>query len=292
MLQPLTDDAIRNHLTGKQTVGIYPLLPDDTCWFLALDFDKKSWLADAAAFVATCKRFQVPSAVERSRSGNGAHVWIFFDRPVSAADARRLGCALLTRTMENRHEIGLDSYDRLFPNQDIMPKGGFGNLIALPLQKRPREQGNSVFLDELFQPHPDQWRFLESVQRMPIDQLARITYAIAPDGNPIGVHLHLPDEDEGEAPWLWRPSRQRKERQITGLLPPNVRIVVSNLIYIEKEGLPSGMVDRLVRIAAFQNPNFTNLNRCGSRPTVSRGSYPAVKSSPSTLVFQEGAWKR
>jgi hypothetical protein len=188
MLQPLTDDAIRNHLTGKQTVGIYPLLPDDTCWFLAVDFDKKSWLADAAAFVATCKRFKVPSAVERSRSGNGAHVWIFFDRPVSAADARRLGCSLLTRTMENRHEIGLDSYDRLFPNQDIMPKGGFGNLIELPLQKRPREQGNSVFLDELFQPHPDQWRFLESVQRMPIDQLARTTYAIAPEGNPIGVH--------------------------------------------------------------------------------------------------------
>jgi superfamily II DNA or RNA helicase len=256
ILQPLTDDAIRNHLTGKQTVGIYPLLPDDTCWFLAVDFDKKSWLADAAAFVATCKRFQVPSAVERSRSGNGAHVWIFFDRPVSAADARRLGCSLLTRTMENRHEIGLDSYDRLFPNQDTMPKGGFGNLIALPLQKRPREQGNSVFLDELFQPHPEQWRFLESVQRMPIDQLARITCAIAPDGNPVGVHLHLPDEDEGEAPWLWRPSRQQKERQITGLLPPNVRVVASNLIYIEKEGLPSGMLDRLVRIAAFQNPEF------------------------------------
>lgn len=255
MLQPLTDDSIRNHLTGKQTVGIYPLLPDDTCWFLVVDFDKKSWLADAAAFAATCKRFKVPSAVERSRSGNGAHVWIFFDRPVSAADARRLGCSLLTRTMEIRHEIGLDSYDRLFPNQDTMPKGGFGNLIALPLQKGPRELGNSVFLDELFQPHPDQWRFLESVQRMPIDQLARITYAIAPDGNPVGVRLHLPD-DEGEAPWLWRPSRQRKERQITGLLPPNVRVVASNLIYIEKEGLPSGMVDRLVRIAAFQNPEF------------------------------------
>src|SRR2546428_10124160 len=107
--------------------------------------------------------------------------------------------------MENRHEIGLDSYDRLFPNQDTMPKGGFGNLIALPLQKRPRELDNSVFLDELFQPHPDQWRFLESVQRMPIDQLARITYAIAPDGNPIGVHLHLPDEDEGEAPMALAP---------------------------------------------------------------------------------------
>jgi len=256
MLQPLTDDTIRDHLTGKHTVGIYPLLPDDSCWFLAVDFDKKSWVADAAAFVSTCRRFQVPLAVERSRSGNGAHIWLFFDRRVSAADARRLGCALLTRTMEDRHEIGLDSYDRLFPNQDTLPKGGFGNLIALPLQKRPREQGNSVFLDEMFQPHPDQWKFLESVQKMPIDQVARITSAIAPQGNPIGVHLYLPDEDESEAPWLWRPSRKRKEKQIAGPLPPNVRVVVSNLIYIEQEGLPSGMVDRLIRIAAFQNPEF------------------------------------
>jgi superfamily II DNA or RNA helicase len=256
MLQPLTDDAIRNHLTGKQTIGVYPLLPDDTCWFLAVDFDKKSWVIDAAEFATTCRRFHVPFAVERSRSGNGAHVWIFFDCPVSATDARRLGCALLTRTMENRHEVGLDSYDRLFPNQDTMPRGGFGNLIALPLQKRPREQGNSVFLDELFQPYSDQWGFLESIQRLPIDQLAQIAYAMVPEGNPIGVHLHLPDEDEGEAPWLWRPSRKGKERQITGLLPPNVRVVVSNLIYIEKEGLPSAMVDRLIRIAAFQNPEF------------------------------------
>jgi superfamily II DNA or RNA helicase len=256
VLQPLTDDAIHDHLTGKHTVGIYPLLPDDTCWFLAVDFDKKFWIADTAAFVATCRRFQVPSAVERSRSGNGAHVWVFFDRPVSAADARRLGCALLTRTMENRHEIGLDSYDRLFPNQDTLPKGGFGNLIALPLQKRPREKGNSVFLDELFQPHSEQWRFLESVQRIPTDRLARIIHEIDPEGNPTGVHLHLPDENDSEAPWLRRPSRKQKERQVTGPLPPNVRVVLSNLLYIEKEGLPSAIVDRLIRIAAFQNPEF------------------------------------
>src|SRR5260370_16788865 len=121
MLQPLTDDAIRNHLTGKHTIGVYPLLPDDTCWFLAVDFDKKSWLIDAAAFAATCKRFQVPFAVERSRSGNGAHVWIFFDRPVSAADARRLGCSFLTRTIKNSHEIALHSSHRLFPHPHTTP---------------------------------------------------------------------------------------------------------------------------------------------------------------------------
>jgi hypothetical protein len=169
MLLPLTLDAIRKHLTGKQTIGIYPLLPDETCWFLAVDFDKKSWMADVAVFLETCRQFRVPAVVERSRSGNGAHVWMFFDRPVLAADARRLGCGLLTRTMETRHEIGLDSYDRLYPSQDTMPKGGFGNLIALPLQKGPREQGNSVFLNDLFEPYGDQWKFLESVQRIKTD---------------------------------------------------------------------------------------------------------------------------
>lgn len=131
-LQPLTDSAIRDHLTGKQTIGVYPLLPDETCWFLAVDFDKKSWMADAAAFASTCRRFQVPVSVERSRSGNGAHIWLFFNYPVLAANARQLGCALLTRTMESRHEIGLDSYDRLFPSQDTLPKGGFGNLALYP----------------------------------------------------------------------------------------------------------------------------------------------------------------
>jgi len=256
ILQPLTDEVIKNHLTGKQTVGIYPLLPDETCWFLAVDFDKKSWMADTTAFIATCRHFRVPAFVERSRSGNGAHVWMFFDRPVSSIDARRLGCALLTHTMERRHEVGLDSYDRLFPSQDTMPKGGFGNLIALPLQKRSRSQGNTVFLDEIFQPYADQWRFLESTERIPGSRLAKIIHEIAPGGNPVGVRLSLADHDGGEAPWDWSPSRKRTERPINGQMPSIVRLVVSNLVYIEKKDLLSAMVDRLVRVAAFQNLEF------------------------------------
>jgi hypothetical protein len=146
--RPLTDDVIHGHLIGEQTVGIYPLLQDETCWLLAVDFDKKAWQEDTIAFLAACSELRVPAALERSRSGKGGHVWIFFERAIPASTARKLGCAILTRTMESRHQLGLDSYDRLFPNQDTMPKGGFGNLIAIPLQKLPRANNNSILLME------------------------------------------------------------------------------------------------------------------------------------------------
>ncbi len=163
---PLTDQVIHDHLTGKLTAGVYPLLADETCWFLAADFDKATWQEDVRAFLHTCGEWQVPAVLERSRSGRGGHVWIFFEAPLPASLARKLGAAILTRTMERRHQLGLDSYDRFFPSQDTMPKGGFGNLIALPLQHMPRAHGNSVFLDADFNPHPDQWAFLAGVRRM------------------------------------------------------------------------------------------------------------------------------
>ena len=155
---PVTDDVIRWHLSGHDAdgqpfvAGVYPLLLDETCFFLAVDFDKAGWREDAAAFLDACRRLNLPAALERSRSGQGAHVWFFFEEAIPAALARRLGSHVLTETMEGRPDIGLDSYDRLFPNQDTMPQGGFGNLIALPLQKGPRKQGNSVFLDDAPRP--------------------------------------------------------------------------------------------------------------------------------------------
>ena len=156
---PIGDDIIRSHLTGKAgrnsadfTVGVYPMLPDETCWFLAADFDKKSWVQDITAFRDTARAKGVPVGIERSRSGNGAHAWVFFAEPVPAAEARRLGTLLLTATMDRYLDIGFDSYDRFFPSQDTMPAGGFGNLIALPLQNRPREKGNSAFLDDDLHP--------------------------------------------------------------------------------------------------------------------------------------------
>ncbi len=152
----VSDGEVARHLRGDQVMGVYPLLPDETCWFLAADFDKKTWQGDIAAFAESCKLHGVPVAIERSRSGNGAHAWFFFISPVPAIAARKLGCFLITDTMTRRHQLSMESYDRLFPNQDTMPKGGFGNLIALPLQREPRDAGNSVFVDAAFKPWPDQ----------------------------------------------------------------------------------------------------------------------------------------
>src|SRR6266478_5984396 len=186
---PLTDAVIENHLLGKETVGVYPLLQDETCWLLAADFDKATWEYDSLAFLETCQELKVPAALERSRSGKGGHVWIFFERALPAITARKLGCVLLTRTMERRHQVGLDSYDRFFPNQDTMPKGGFGNLIALPLQKMPRQSGNSVFIDSSCRPYADQWQFLAMIERMSAHAAEALVVQAQRAGDLIGVRI-------------------------------------------------------------------------------------------------------
>src|SRR5579859_2362277 len=253
---PVTDAIIEKHLLGKETVGVYPLLPDETCWFLAADFDKKTWEYDALTFLETCHELGVPAALERSRSGKGGHVWIFFERAVPAITARKLACVILTRTMERRHQLGLDSYDRFFPNQDTMPKGGFGNLIALPLQFAPRKAGNSVFIDSDFQPFPDQWEFLSTIQRIPAETAEVIVVEAQRKGDLIGVRISSAEGEDAEDPWTLPPSRKRKERPIEGPLPKTVQVVRANLLYVEKTDLPPAMLNRLLRLAAFQNPEF------------------------------------
>lgn len=253
---PLTDQVIHDHLTGKLTCGIYPLLIDETCWFLAADFDKATWRDDACAFLQTCAEWKVPAALERSRSGRGAHVWMFFEAPLPASLARKLGTAILTRTMERRHQLGLDSYDRFFPSQDTMPKGGFGNLIAMPLQNIPRKQDNSVFLDAGFNPYPDQWAFLSGIRRMCFVEVEHVVRIAEQSGDLVGVRRSVTDDESAEDPWTLPPSRKKKDEPISGPLPTKVRIVRSNLVYVAKDGLPSAMLNRLHRLAAFQNPEF------------------------------------
>jgi superfamily II DNA or RNA helicase/very-short-patch-repair endonuclease len=257
---PVADEVIRWHLSGRDdlgrdfVMGTYPMLLDETCWFLAADFDRESWHADVGAFMDTCRRLDVPAALEKSRSGNGAHVWFFFEEPIPAVLARKLGSFILTETMEHRPELGLDSYDRLFPNQDTLPKGGFGNLIALPLQKHSRSRGNTLFLDEQFTPYPDQWAFLASVQKMSRARVEALVREAESKGRITGVRLVIPDDDE-DAPWTMLPSR-RKDPPIPGPLPESIELVLADQIYIAKETLSAPLRNRLVRLAAFQNPEF------------------------------------
>ena len=181
----------------------------------------------------------LPAALERSRSGNGGHVWLFFAEAIPAALARRLGSHLLTETMERRPDIGLDSYDRFFPNQDTLPHGGFGNLIALPLQKGPRELGNSVFLDEQGNPHPDQWALLSQVRKIGRAAVEEIVRDAERRGRIVGVRMALPDEEDAE-PWTLSPSRRRKEPPIAGPLPKSLELVLGDQIYIAKERSAAG----------------------------------------------------
>ncbi len=254
---PVGDQVITDHLKGRHVMGVYPLLVDETCWFLAADFDKSLWKEDVTAFAETCRAAGVPVAIERSRSGNGAHAWFFFTAPVPANVARRMGCYLITETMNRRHELSMDSYDRFFPNQDTMPRGGFGNLIALPLQHEPRKQGNSVFVDERFAPHADQWAFLASVPRIEPSAAEAIAREATRTGQVVGVRFaEVVDDEEAAAPWTRLPSGRTPAKRITGPLPPLVKGVLAQRLFIEKAGLPSPMLNQLKRIAAFQNPEF------------------------------------
>jgi len=258
---PVTDDVIRWHLSGyddagqRFVAGVYPMLLDETCFFLAVDFDKSGWLEDSTAYIETCRGLSLSAALERSRSGRGGHVWLLFDEAVPAALARKVGSYILTETMERRPDIGFDSYDRFFPNQDTLPHGGFGNLIALPLQKHARGDGNSVFLDDQAVPYRDQWAFLSTVQRIGRAHLEGIARDADRRGRVLGVRL-APAEDDEPAPWAAPPSRRRKDPPIVGELPRTLELILGNEIYIANDGLVPGLRSRLLRVAAFQNPEF------------------------------------
>jgi superfamily II DNA or RNA helicase len=260
---PVSDQVIINHLAGSDNarnqstdfvIGVYPLMQDERCWFLAVDFDKASWQLDVGAFIVACKENNIPYSIEKSRSGKGAHVWLFFSYAVFAIDARKLGSYLLTQAMDKHPELGFESYDRLFPNQDTLPKGGFGNLIALPLQKKPRELGNSVFVDDNFVPYLDQWAYLSTIKRITLIELNQLVEKAEQQNRILGVKLPI-DEEDGE-PWKMSPSRKIKEISINESLPKCVTIVLGNQLFIDKSHLPAVLQSRIIRLSAFQNPDF------------------------------------
>jgi len=252
LFAPVTDYVISSHLKGKITAGVYPLIADDRCYFLAIDFDDADWREDARAVLQTCIANALPAALEISRSGNGAHLWLFFANATPARDARQLGSALISATCARTRQLKLTSYDRLFPNQDTTPKGGFGNLIALPLQKFPRELGRSIFVDANLQPLADQWVFLESIKPLPHGHLDAALTKLVGNRHPLDIaYAEVPDEN-ADAPW----KHAKPDIKISGVMPKAVLATIANQLFIEKAGLPQPLMNRLIRLAAFQNPDF------------------------------------
>lgn len=251
---PFDEVAIRQHLEGRQVVGIYPMLKNETCHFLAIDFDRENWLDDIRAIMATCRQEGIPAAVERSRSGSGGHVWIFFSEEVPAILARKLGSSLITKTMARRYQIDMKSYDRIFPNQDTMPKGGYGNLIALPFQKEAMRRGNSVFIDDNGAPYPDQWAFLSSLGKMSFRDVGALVDEASKTGQIIAVRQS--PVEENDEPWMRLPSGKRRFKVDINELPEVLDAVLANRLYIKIEKGPSVLFNQLKHLAAFQNPEF------------------------------------
>ncbi|MDR0981937.1 MAG: DEAD/DEAH box helicase family protein [Culturomica sp.] len=261
-LAPMTKEVIDSHLRNKDEngtgiAGIYPLLPDETSWFLAVDFDEEGWQKDIAAFRSVCQDLHVPVAIERSRSGNGAHAWLFFDEPLPAVVARKLGNSLLTRAMSIRHEIKFSSYDRMFPNQDFMPKGGFGNLIALPLQGGARKNGNSEFIDKNFNSYSDQWAYLASLKKISAEEVKQLLAELC-EGNGLGELANKENEDDTPKPWEKKPQEIHLMQQD---FPKSLTIVEANRLYIPKKDVSQRALNRIKRLAAFANPVFYKTQR-------------------------------
>jgi superfamily II DNA or RNA helicase len=257
---PLDDQVVLRHLNGEHTIGVYPLLPDDTCWFVAADFDEVSWKEDVLAFAETCRAMGLPVAIERSRSGNGAHAWFFFAEPIAACHARRMASFVLTETMSQRHELSMQSYDRLFPSQDTLPKGGFGNLIALPFQRAPRQAGNSLFVDHDLEPlsWQEQWQFVASVPRLAARSVIGLAEEATRTNRVLGVGMPETD-DEGTSA---RPSKKGETPpRLAVTLPAEIPSLLGQHLKFDKAGLPPALIGRLKRLAAFQNPEFYKRER-------------------------------
>ena len=245
--KPISKETIYKHMYGNYPIGIYPLLENDTCFFLSLDFDdkdsKKDIKSDVLAFASVCDKYEVPIAIERSRSGNGIHIWMFFDTNIKAMTARKLGSLLLSKTMEISN-ISISSFDRMFPNQDTLPKGGYGNLIALPFQNEPSKYGNTLFIDRNFILIKNQMQYLSSIHKLTeievfekIKQLSNETIDIS--------HEIIDMQNEVKV---------KSKNNID--YPKSIKVILKDMVYIDKANLDGVVKNSFRRLATFANPEF------------------------------------
>lgn len=284
----LTDEAIFEHLKGDQTdasdvIGMYPMFPDETINFLVFDFDchddsrsgddyanlDSEWIAEVNAFRKICESNDIPVLVERSRSGKGAHIWIFFDKPILAANARRFGSALLTKGAESVNMRKFDYYDRMIPAQDHIPinsktgKPGLGNLIALPLQGKVLKDGNSAFIDENWNAYPYQWECLKNIKRISGDFVELKIREWCSDGI-LGILNTESDDDTDESndkkskPWDKKTILFSKDD-----VSSEVEIIIADKVYIKTQGMKPRMQNAIRRMAAFSNPDFYKKSSMG-----------------------------
>lgn len=264
---PLDAPAVRAHLTGRHTLGTYAIRADDSCIFLAADFDGTGWCDDLTAYRRAAANLGLTVAVERSRSGDGGHAWLFFATPVPAALARQLGTLLVAHAAVLHPALRLETYDRFFPNQDTLPSGGFGNLIALPLQKPARDHGNSVFVDESFTPFPDQWAYLAALPRLTREALEIACAQATPTASPSfarNTPRTTPGDDEAE-PFQLRADEQALDlvtKSITRDLYTGELVALRGAqLEIPLADLPARLVAALKRLATFANPIFHEKQR-------------------------------
>ena len=263
--KPLTGDVIYAHLTGvkkdcSDVVGLYPVWPDGTCNYLVFDFDNHDessdsvkWQKEANALRAICTDNDVPCLVERSRSGKGAHVWIFFEKAINIKKARLFGAALLDKGVESVNQQSFDTYDRMIPAQDKLPEGGLGNLVALPLQGRSVKNGNSVFVDEKWQPYHDQWSVLKNTGKL---SETFIDEKLAIWGNKYSISSSDTDNETprqisiDETPWENSAGFESSDTK------GPVRIVLADKVYVDKTGIKPRLQNKIRRLAAYNNPEY------------------------------------
>lgn len=251
--KPLTLDTIKNHIYNNKIIGIYPMLDDETCYFLTFDFDNKNVenniKEDVLAFASACDKYDIPMAIERSRSGRGFHLWIFFTNKIKAITARKLGRLLLSKAMEIRDDLNIESFDRMFPNQDYLPKGGYGNLIALPFQNEPAKYGNTVFVDRNFIQIKGQFDYLKSIRKMDLDEVLQKICVLSDDTIDVSnQELNIKDE-----------IKNKKKNSFE--FPKKINVTLDDMIYIDKANLSAAVKNSFKRLATFANPEFYKRQR-------------------------------